>query len=704
MPNNLKHAINANLRTLRTTEDEQASILRNCLEGRRAKHRLSVAFVVTLILILLAATALAVTAITGHLRFMKPEEGPQALNCTIYSDTLYMMTNDGLMQWQPTDETPEKLMDAQELQAQGISIFSMPFHTDTLMLLDPKSMTVWRYDNGIFKETLNFSDAAAQFGDSWLSHPVAADGYLFIRAVADGALETEAMLWRIDLSTGQAEALDVPNVIELTAYRDGLLLTMQRNLPDEADTLIAVDAYSGEAVQEITYVPPLTIEGIAYSTECEAILAIYDGTLSQWSGSRWIPRQTASIPPLSFYYGAIGGGYVAASYTGVQFISLDMEETEPALVIRGWRNPYSIEDDFIQANPGIQMKRENEARFNGMMIAEALEAGDDVDLFYVRLDAAVIQLIRDGKLAPLSQYVILASDIAQMLSQVQSAVAPSGTAYALPASLKIPLWMIRNDADNEPPSTLLKLLAQDVAWNEDAHDKAIYIANDSNAVHWTKRDYARYAVNQAYDEALTDGQIPDFSAKEFTEFLEALKNAKLSAISNNAENTLITPNSFYMLRGRTSDDPWLSRRLMSLPAVTATETDAIPAWLLVYVLNPNSKNMQTALDFLEYTALNRYAGDQAMLSPGTAEPSLYAYAQEPGFEGLQSLPDSWEVAADALAQYQTEIAPRLMVSFSPYSSKQDLMLETVMQYMNDEITLEQCTQQLNTLAAGETAE
>lgn len=701
MTNNLKRAIDTNLRSLNTTGEEQAAILRFCLEGRRVKQKFSVAFAIVIVLILLAATALAVTVMTGHLRFMKPEEGPQALSCTVMNDTLYMITNEGLMQWQPADAMPTKIMDLQMMTARGITIYSHLFHTDSLMILDTDTKTVWWYDNGRFEKALDLNGAAAQFGRSRLSDPVAVDGYLFVRAIEEDALETDAVLWRIDLSTGKADALAVPSVIELTAYRAGELLALQYNMPD-SESILSIDAQSGEVLERIVSVPLLEIVGIAYSADRDAIYAMRNGTLSQWNGSHWISLQNASIPLHSYFYSTISDGYVAAGYSGVQFLSLDAEDTEPTLVIRGWTSPFGVEDAFVQANPGVQIKREKLAWFDGTDVAETLQTGDDVDLFFVRLDATVEHLIRDGQLVPLSQSALITADIEQMLPLIQAGVTLSGTPYALPYTLMIPLWMIRNDAADEAPRTILELLSQDIAWNAKPHSGSMYLANDYNTTPWTKEDYTRYALNQVFEEAEATGQIPDFSAGTFTAFLELLKGAELSTAAQPSQSSVITANSCYMLRGKTSDEATLPWRIIDQPAVTAAQTDAIPATLLVYVLNPNSNNIQLALDFLEYVAQHRSVQDQALFCPDTAEPSLYAYAQE--YEDLQSLPESWEVTADALDTYKTDIAPRLSLSLSPYSRNQSSMLDTIMQYLDGEITLLQCTERLNALAVGETTE
>ncbi len=76
MANNLKRAIDVDLSRLRTTERERAVILTNALEGHKVKKKLSVAFVLAMTLVLLAAAALAVVTIqeTGRIIAQNEQE------------------------------------------------------------------------------------------------------------------------------------------------------------------------------------------------------------------------------------------------------------------------------------------------------------------------------------------------------------------------------------------------------------------------------------------------------------------------------------------------------------------------------------------------------------------------------------------------------------------------------------------------------
>jgi len=63
MHNNLKQAIDTDLRCLRTTQRERNTLFTNTLEGRKVKKKLSAGFILVMVLILTAVAALAATLI-----------------------------------------------------------------------------------------------------------------------------------------------------------------------------------------------------------------------------------------------------------------------------------------------------------------------------------------------------------------------------------------------------------------------------------------------------------------------------------------------------------------------------------------------------------------------------------------------------------------------------------------------------------------
>lgn len=72
--NNLKRAIDADLSRLRVTPREREQLLQNAWEGKKVKKKLSAAFVLALVLVLMGAVALAVATIQGTGRLIAQVE------------------------------------------------------------------------------------------------------------------------------------------------------------------------------------------------------------------------------------------------------------------------------------------------------------------------------------------------------------------------------------------------------------------------------------------------------------------------------------------------------------------------------------------------------------------------------------------------------------------------------------------------------
>ncbi|NCB31807.1 MAG: hypothetical protein EOM66_10425 [Clostridia bacterium] len=332
-----------------------------------------------------------------------------------------------------------------------------------------------------------------------------------------------------------------------------------------------------------------------------------------------------------------------------------------------------------------------------------MEAGDTTDLFYVRMDANTVALIRMGLLEPLSGSDTLTADAAQMLPQIEQAITWGDTLYALADELYLPVWMIRKDAAAAPPATVLELLAQDAAWYTTPQQRTMFLANDYNTKPWAKTDYARYALQHYIIEAESAGGSPDFSAECFTMFLESLKAARLSEAEFPEQSNVIAANATYPLLGLGEADVQSQWQWMRSPMVGADGADVISANLFAYVVNPHGANRDAAIAYLEYAAAHRDARLRALLSPDTAQPSLFAYAQED--EGFQALPDAWEVSAQALALYRTDIAPQIDLMLSPLLAIQSLndtsafsgMMAAIQAYVQGKTTLDECVAGLNSL-------
>lgn len=696
----IQQAIDRNLSAMHVLPRHVNQIMESISEGKKVKKKLSVVLVMTLIFILLAATALAVTVLAGRQRVLNAQGDPQPLSCAVQDETLYIMTNRGLMTWQEENTAPVTLMNDQALMAIDISIDSMLFQAEELSLLDPHTGVVWAYAQGAFTRVMQLDTAELPLQDVLLSDPVYRKGFLFIRTARTDELEEDAAIYRISLTTGDVRRLPVIGVIALTAYRDGELLAIKRQLPD-LDAVIVIDPQSGEEREQITSVQPLSLKGLAYDTERDALCGVYNGMLSVWENGQWSEKQPVTLPISSFFYSVLRDGFVTASFNGIQFVDFTADTSAPVLRICGLTDGLNMDDEYAAAHPEIQIQRETKTRFSGQEVKEAIAAGDTTDLFYVRIDADTVALMRTGQLVSLAESGTLAADAAQMLPQIRRAISWEGKLYALADELYLPVWMIRADATAAPPTTVLELLRQDAAWNATPQQPTAFLANDYNTKPWTKTDYARYALQQYIMEAEAAGNPPDFSAECFTAFLESLKNAVLSETEFPAQRNVITANASFLLQGLGDADIQSQWKWMKSPTVGENEPDRILASLYAYVVNPHGANREAAIAYLEYAAAHRSASMRALLSPATATPSLYAYAQDD--DNDQTLPESWEVSAQALEEYRTNVAPLLDLMLSPLLATPSSdpasgfggMLKAIQAYLQGDTTLDACVTELN---------
>lgn len=169
------------------------------------------------------------------------------------------------------------------------------------------------------------------------------------------------------------------------------------------------------------------------------------------------------------------------------------------------------------------------------------------------------------------------------------------------------------------------------------------------------------------------------------------------------------------------------------PALSPDARRTAGANLLVYALNPNARNPDVAMAYLEYLCGHRALYDEALLKPASASPVLHpqieewiawiiedqhALDAELGLEtdeealaartdAIRAAPDSWAVTQGRLEAYREEIAPYVDLRLHPLlagSQKRDggvyaRMLRAVCDYVEGGAALEDCLTRLENLAA-----
>ena len=657
--------------------------------------------------------------------------------CVSLDGTLYLSTSGGLRTWKPGQEESTLLVSMDELQAQGIGFDTLIYADgDAPALLDRSGKKLWRWQDGALVCTLDYAGTPMDLPQRRYRAAVMQDGWLFLRAAPPEGTVYEADVYRADPLTGDAQRLPLEGVTELCAWEGGLL-AVACDVESDVCRLVSVDPESG-AVHTLDERSMQGIEGVA--CDGNTICAIVDGALSLWNGTGWTALQGYALGHLDYAFAVVGEGYASLGTNDMQYVPFTEAGSLPTLTIRGYISADNIDADFQQACPGVAVSRAADPSLTARQVAEAIAAGDETDLFHVRMDGELVALMRQGGLAPLNESDILLADTEGMLARVADAIFQDGSLYAVPSLVLVTVW----EGAEEVPATLEALLEKHAAWTEEAP----LVAHAWEGGTWTKDDYANLLLTTLITEAHNAGRAVDFRGESFVRMLTALRDAELPETEGEAR---LDPDEILSLSGfedmpisgdwtyepGTTPPPPSAPDWQLPPALSPDARRTAGANLLVYVLNPNARNPDVAMAYLEYLCGHRALYDEALLKPASASPVLHpqieewiawiiedqhALDAELGLEtdeealaartdAIRAAPDSWAVTQGRLEAYREEIAPYVDLRLHPLlagSQKRDggvyaRMLRAVCDYVEGGAALEDCLTRLENLAASVSA-
>lgn len=735
--NRIRSAIDECLSGVEKMPSLRYQVLQKTRGDVKVKKKISIGFVLVIVLILATATALAVGAVKGIFKLEKIDFGSMR-GCVSTGDTLYLMTSGGLYTWVPDDDEPTLRLSADALCEQDVSFDALIFRNDDVIgILDQGNKKLWAYQSGRLNLQLDYSNTAMDLRTMRYTAAVHQDGWLFLVAQPlEDAMEGGATLYRVNPVTGDAEELEIGGALELCAYEPGELLLLQYDGVTQKDRLVALDTNTCQ-INETWYTTHIQgIKGIAYD-KAHGLYALVGGSLSRWEGSGWTALQSYASHHLTNAYAVVGEGYVSVSFDGMQYVPLEWENDLIPLTIRGYMASDNADEEFQKENPGVAVQRECEPTLTAADVRKAIEAGDTTDLFHLRLDGDLDKIIQDGFLAPLNSSSVLITDAQEIISVVQNALFHEGRLYAVPSMMSPMAWQ----GEYALPNTYNELLEL----IDEMGSNAPVIAWDKAEKPWAKEDYANYLLETFIAESVRDDKTVDFHEEGFANALMALKNLTPPCNSTPFIQGDINPGESIDLGGEYPKNlPESGERFYELetaqpdeiywqlpPTIVHGAKPSVPIWLVVYVLNPNAKNPEAAMEYLEYIAAHRAPGDEGLFKPDLAEPVLRPSkevfidfiiedqrgadkargictdeaALQAQVDAICAAPDSWAITDKRLDTYRKVILPHLDLRRDPLlslSSKKDggiydLLLKTVLEYVSGNQTLKACLDGLQTL-------
>lgn len=727
----IQNAIDDCLAGIQNRPSLKSRVFERVAGTRHSPRKLTFAMAMILLLTLITVAALAIGAFTGIFR-IEQEKAGTFRGCISTGDCLYVMTSAGFHSWHPDDEELTVLLSSEELQQNGILFDSLLFlYDDTVGLLCRTNKTIWKYQNGQFSLLMDYAGSAFDIEGARFDSIVYQDGWLFAKALEDDVTEYDSKVYRLELSSGKTERLSVEGLLQFCNYKPGEILAITADRENKQDSLIVIDAASGEQKATLYTTRHQGLEGIAYDTQSQLIYALVKGSLAKWNGNSWEELQGYASHFLADSYAVVDDGFVSVSYNDMQYLPFIEKDTITTLSIRGYRTISNEDADFQELNPSIAVVRDQDPSLTATEVRKAIESGDSTDLFHVKLDFDLLEMFKSGLLAPLTSSEALVHDAEEMLPVFANYLAEDGQLFAVPSMAFITVWT----SEEESPDSFGELLRQHSS-------QKLYIAHHWSQEPWTKADYAEYLLTTYIAEATKLFGSVNFDTMSFRDALEVLQSTTLPMFTDVDTQACISTSVTVSLSGVNGDntdsqgseitsEPKTMSRNWVLPSSIGVESPPdLPAKLYVYVLNPNAKNPDAAIRYLEYIAAHRLPGEEAILKPDTSGPALHpgvqkqiewmiedqrAYDREHGIktdeailqawvEALSSDASSWDVAENILEEYKRNIVPYIDLRISPFLSsseksmeKYEEMVANIMEYVEERMSIEECISALNKL-------
>ena len=433
-------------------------------------------------------------------------------------------------------------------------------------------------------------------------------------------------LLRFDLATGEMTANKMTYALAIAPYKDGKVMLLWQNIQRLSDSGgtdlgIMVDEVDAEGALGDTVVSGLgqQMGGMAYDASSDTVYlsgagevkrVAADGTLETVA---YAPVANSMTQPAVM----VDGFYAVQADDGVLLRALGETQDGEKLTILG-----GTMDDTARAfmqDTGIALSFDSSQMLTGSEAVrnDMLSGASNVDIYVLNMLLGVDTLMDKGYLAPIESEALL-SDVQSMYPQIAEALMRNGKLYAYPQQFQLISWAINEDAwaqvgwDEEAPTTFGELFAQLDLWNREYAEKFPdynYMQLYLGGVQLLSNALTQYALMYAKpDEALK------FDSQAFIDVLAQIENMDIDM--NYTEE--ITPELMEeitavlmresLVESLTTDvltvvaDAEPKKRPIPPMVFTEGETPAIQASMTVYVLNPNSPNLDLATQFLEYAA------------------------------------------------------------------------------------------------------
>lgn len=523
---------------------------------------------------------------------------------------------------------------------------------DLYMFFQSRQLRRCAIDNGVvlFSDPIGMVEGS---DGSWfnMGGMVVQDGAVYLLFSSSDGSWAHYDLWEIQLPDGATRLVASGGLTSMCAYLPGTLLIRYWDQEEAYSgpevtmpTLCSLDIATGEMTELLSLSD--TEQGcLAYDPETDTIYTATDDSLyrrvalGEQEACAYLNLQylNSSSPSV-----LLNGKYYIIDNNSGTFLCSD---TDPAnKPERALRIAQSYKDDimvsFMQAHPEIPVVTTETSAYNAETIAQSMISGDaSADIYVTSIEWGGFEQLRDkGYCVDLSNSTILMEQVARMNPTFTAAFFQDGHLWAFPSRAYAngfgysPGVMEKiGMTEDELPTTLIEFMDFAVDWlNDYAYDYADLTLLEN--VYDIRSQLFSQVVNSYTAYYAATGQTLDFDTPLMRKLLAKLDEVSPRLTEMNPEDT-----SSGIITYSSSDD--LPSSLMTeylyytpeenifswdyqplLLALDEGMTPAIPMSMEVYLINPNSQNVDLAVTFLEYAAQNMLASLEITLCPDANEP------------------------------------------------------------------------------------
>lgn len=678
-------------------------------------------------------------------------------SAVLIGDALYLIDDTKLFRYASPASSAELLTDLAKLpdfESIHPSLYLLCTDGRSLFFFHKQNGDFYRFAENTLEKITTLDIASLQEKDPdrphFFSHPVLYENAVYL---SYGAYFHS--LYRFSLEDGKGERIDFPNI---DLYEFHLLPNGELYILDDNSTLYQVDLKRKEILSTVTALEPQSF-ALACNTSDKTWYYLNLQHLFLWkNGSKELMGYVhpAELNETAFS-GIWQGHYVVLNDQGLQVYAPEAPpESKSPSSLTIWRNTFPNDPDLQNAISKYVAKFPATSfhfvgKFGDDPVNAVLEANlsndQNLDIFILDSDQVDPQmLIRRGYAFPIASEKLY-QDIKSMYPQIQDAILFDNKAFAYPYELYHNYWIYNPELlpqieINSPPKTFEEYGSALLQWWQKHHT----VTPACNF--WTSHPY--YDSNHLLENAFktyicanySNDTPPSFDNPLLRSLLEKCRSlCQYDLSEEEAEKRSLLPSVFSVDLDLDLRNP--KTAFMQPPSFDENSLPMTFSKLMYFVINPKSRNVQEALQFLEFYSENLYKEFNYAIHPENNQPTEWenypvelAYLNEEKRGHLNTIKVNeehlsraeneitknifrksidetkqrlalleleftelenrrWEISEKQILEYR-EFAKYMYIGHSAYANELYPLLEnSIHSYLNNEITLDACIEQMN---------